>query len=246
MQIVYQNNLGVEPYLKAEEAATALDVFEMLHKHLGGAGVSVLERFEREAVSVMAPLVSLGTRRTRDESGQQVLPTHTRIATIGCVTSTCAPRNRRISTTGRSLKTGACDDQDGVFGWPCWGQGVATQSSRTASGPHRVGARSVGIGMQGGTLDFALIPKQRQRERRVLASVGAAVCGVRQACLVHFWTDRADVPTDAWMAGRALSQMNRYLPTFTSPRGPCHPTSLLAVRHEGGSRERELLLLARG
>ncbi len=60
---------------------------------------------------------------------------------------------------------------------------------------------------QGGTLDFVIVPEARQRERAYYAVVGDAVCGVRQRCLVQFWTDRNDVPTGPWMSGRALSQM---------------------------------------
>ena len=77
---------------------------------------------------------------------------------------------------------------------------------------------------QGGTLDFVLVPKQRQRDGPNYTVAGAAVCGVRQACLVHFWTDRGDVPTDAWMAGRALSQM-----TATYQRSPSHVAPVIRL-----------------
>jgi hypothetical protein len=60
---------------------------------------------------------------------------------------------------------------------------------------------------QGGTLDFVVVPAQRQRDRTYYESIANTICGSRAACMVHFWTDRAHVPTSAWMSGAGLSQM---------------------------------------
>jgi len=47
----------------------------------------------------------------------------------------------------------------------------------------------------GGTVDFVLIPKAKQRDRDHYKEVGDAVCGSRTTCMVFFWIDRTHVPT---------------------------------------------------
>lgn len=95
--------------------------------------------------------------------------------------------------------------------------------------------RSVSDG-QSGTLEFVVVPEERQRERAYYAAVADAVCSVRKECLVHFWTDRSDVPTDRWMSGRALSQM-----TATYERHPTYkaPVLRLACRLYASETEAE-------
>jgi hypothetical protein len=79
--------------------------------------------------------------------------------------------------------------------------------------------RSVSNG-QGGTMDFVIVPEERQRDSTYYEAIGNAVCGGRIACMVHFWTDRQHVPTSAWMSGPALSQMTASYersPTYKAP-----------------------------
>jgi hypothetical protein len=73
---------------------------------------------------------------------------------------------------------------------------------------------------QGGTMDFIVVRVQRQRDRAHYESIAKAVCGSRQACMVHFWADRRHVPTSAWMSGAGLSQMTAQYersPTYKEP-----------------------------
>ncbi len=60
---------------------------------------------------------------------------------------------------------------------------------------------------QGGTMDFVVVPERRQRDRAYYETIANTICSSRAACMVHFWTDRAHVPTSVWMSGAGLSQM---------------------------------------
>lgn len=83
--------------------------------------------------------------------------------------------------------------------------------------------RSVSDG-QGGTLDFVVVPAQRQRDRPYYESIASEICGIRAACMVHFWSDRQHVPTSAWMSGTGLSQM-----TATYERHPTYKAPVLRL-----------------
>ena len=96
--------------------------------------------------------------------------------------------------------------------------GAAHGQERRSAGEDWTHVRSVSD-LQGGALDFVVVPEERQRERPYYEAVGTAVCGERKACLVHFWTDRAVVPTTAVMSGPALSAM-----TATYERYPTYPS----------------------
>src|SRR5688572_23786297 len=77
---------------------------------------------------------------------------------------------------------------------------------------------------QGGTLDFVIVPAQRQRDRTYYESIAKTICGSRTACMVNFWTDRRHVPTSAWMSGPGLSQM-----TAKYERSPAYEAPVLRL-----------------
>ena len=114
-----------------------------------------------------------------------------------------------------------------MFTIVCWvgllGAFADQAQERPPAGRDWALVRSVSDG-QDGTLDFVVVPEQHQRERPYYAAIAAAVCGVRRACLVHFWTDRNDVPTERWMSGRALTRM-----TATFERSPTYEAPVLRL-----------------
>ena len=97
--------------------------------------------------------------------------------------------------------------------------GTHLRAQSPAAGKDWVLVRSVS-NEQGGTMDFVVVPVQRQRDRTYYETIANTICGSRTACMVHFWTDRQHVPTSAWMSGTGLTQMTANYersPTYKAP-----------------------------
>jgi hypothetical protein len=79
--------------------------------------------------------------------------------------------------------------------------------------------RSVPNGFDG-TLDLAIIPVTKERDREYYNRVADAVCGSRTTCMVNFWTDRAHVPDtkSGWISVEDLAVM-----TASYERNPKYP-----------------------
>jgi hypothetical protein len=73
---------------------------------------------------------------------------------------------------------------------------------------------------QGGTMDFVVVPRQRQTERPYYERIANAICGSRTTCMVHFWTDRKHVPTSAEMSGAGLTQMTAQYERSSTYKAP--------------------------
>lgn len=96
---------------------------------------------------------------------------------------------------------------------------TASQSSERTSQHDWKLVRSV-PNEPGGTLDFVVIPEHRQRDRVYYAQISNQICETRNACMVHFWTDLAHVPTSASMAGSSLAQMTAQYERSPSYKAP--------------------------
>jgi hypothetical protein len=76
----------------------------------------------------------------------------------------------------------------------------------------------------GGSIDLVLVPKQRESDRPYYQTVADVICGSRTSCMVHFWTDRAHVPTSASMPVTDLRVM-----TATYERAPSYKAPSLRL-----------------
>jgi hypothetical protein len=81
--------------------------------------------------------------------------------------------------------------------------------------------RSVPNGF-GSTIDFVLIPERKERDLAYYQEIVTAVCGTRDRCMVDFWTDRAHIPTSAWIPSNDLDVM-----TAEYERSPSYKTPVL-------------------
>src|SRR5208282_5210128 len=59
----------------------------------------------------------------------------------------------------------------------------------------------------GGTIDFVLIPEEKIRDLTNYQAAAAAIAGTRDKCMIDFWTDRAQIPTSAWIPVTNLQVM---------------------------------------
>ena len=83
--------------------------------------------------------------------------------------------------------------------------------------------RSVGS-RYSGRVDLILIPEIKQRDSEFYLQVANVVCGAREQCMVHFWTDRAHVPDSAYMALDDLAAMSAAYERF-----PSYPQPILRL-----------------
>ncbi len=74
------------------------------------------------------------------------------------------------------------------------------------------------------TIDFVLIPEQKQRDLAYYQEIATVVCGVRDTCMVKFWTDRAHIPTSAGIPVADLRVM-----TASYERHPSYRTPVLSL-----------------
>lgn len=93
------------------------------------------------------------------------------------------------------------------------------QASATDSNQDWTLVRSVSD-EQGGTIDFVVVPEQRRGDRQHYEAIANAICGSRNACMVHFWTDRDHVPSSAWMSGAGLAEMTAQYERSPSYKAP--------------------------
>ncbi|HWC15688.1 MAG TPA: hypothetical protein VG498_01680 [Terriglobales bacterium] len=85
---------------------------------------------------------------------------------------------------------------------------ITTVSTQSSASKDWELVRSVPNGF-GGTLDLALVPVARERDREYYNRVADAVCGSRTTCMVNFWTNRAHIPDtkSGWISVRDLAVM---------------------------------------
>jgi hypothetical protein len=56
-------------------------------------------------------------------------------------------------------------------------------------------------------MDFVIVPPERVRDVTNYQAAAEAVAGTRDKCMVQFWTNRAQVPTSAWIPVENLQVM---------------------------------------
>jgi len=76
----------------------------------------------------------------------------------------------------------------------------------------------------GGTIDFVLIPEEKERDLTNYQAAAAAIAGTRKACMIMFWTDRAHIPTSSQIPVPDLRVM-----TATYERAPDYETPHLRL-----------------
>jgi hypothetical protein len=98
-------------------------------------------------------------------------------------------------------------------------------SSHSSTQPHRDWelVRSVPNDF-GGTIDFVLIPMGKIRDLTNYQAAAVVIAGTRDRCMIYFWTDRAQIPTSAW-----IPVTNLQVTTAEYERSPDYKTPHFAL-----------------